>query len=513
MLGNGLSRLLGMVREIVIAGLFGDSSATDAFTAASRVPTTVYDLFIGGMIAAALIPVFSDYFTEELKEELARLVSSLLILVSSALAAVVAVLYILAPWAMGIFGYGYPPEVQALAAGLLQVMVPSLLFMGLAAILTGFLYSRRSFAFPAFCAAAYNAGIILGALVLNPFLGVEGLAVGVLLGSVLQVLVLFPALRGLPLSLRLDPRHPALRKIVVLYAPVALGLVVSTIGVAIDTNLASRTGEGGLASMRFATTLVQLPLGLVATAMTSAILPTLSRYGPSVLAGSEKGDLREFKSYLALGVKMVILAIMPAAVGLVLLREPLVQLLFQRGSFDSEATQRTALAFLGYAPSLPAAAVDQMLIFAFYALKNTLTPVVVGLMGVGVYLAVALALISPLGFFGLTLANSAQIVFHTLVLLALLWRAVGGLSGLGLGSTLLKVTVACLTMAGVILGMEQAVPAWTERSTTPGGLGAVLLAGGAGVLAYVAVVLLLQVDEAWRVWRLAWGRLGRVAQP
>lgn len=510
MLGNALSRLLGMVREMVIAGLYGDSSFTDAFTAASRVPTTVYDLLIGGMIAAALIPVFSDYLSQDLKNELGQLVGTLIALISMALAVVVAFIYFVAPWAMEVFGYGYSPEVQALASGLLQVMAPSLLFMGLAAIFTAFLYSKRSFTFPAFCAASYNAGIILAALALHSYIGVAGLALGVLLGSILQVVVQLPALRGASLRPRLDFRHPAVQKIVRLYTPVALGLVVSTVGVAIDTNLASRTGEGGLAAMRFATTLAQLPLGLVATAMASAILPTLSRYGPSVLSGTAKSELGEYKSYVALGIKLVFMAIMPAAVALVLLREPVVHLLFQRGNFDSEATQRTALAFLGYAPSLPAAAVDQMLIFAFYALKNTLVPVVVGLMGVGVYLAVALPLITPLGFFGLTIANSAQIVSHTIVLMVLLWRVSGGLSNLGLGPTLLKVLAASLVMAGVILGVEQAFPSWAKDTTTLGILGYVVGAGGAGLLAYIAIVLLLRLEEAWRTWRIFWARLRRV---
>ena len=510
MLGNALSRLLGMVREMVIAGLFGDSSFTDAFTAASRVPTTVYDLLVGGMIAAALIPVFSDYFTEQMKEELGRLVSTLVTMMSAVMAVVAAATWFLAPWAMGIFGYGYSAEVQGMATGLLQIMVPSLLFMGLAAVFTAFLYSRRSFIFPAFCAAAYNAGIILAALTLHTVVGVAGLAAGVLLGSLLQVAVQYPALRGTSLRVRLDLRHPAIRKIVILYAPVALGLLVSTIGVAIDTNLASRTGEGGLAAMRFATTLVQLPLGLVATAVASAILPTLSRYGPSVLQGLGRQDLGEYKSYVALGVKMVLLAILPAAVGLVLLREPVVQLLFQRGNFDSGATQRTALAFLGYAPSLPAAAIDQMLIFAFYALKNTVVPVAVGLMGVGVYLAVALPLISPLGFFGLTLANSAQIVSHTIVLLVLLWRVVGGFSGFGLGATLLKALAASLAMAAVITAVEQIFPAWAKGSTTLGISAYILVAGGAGMAVYAAAILVLKVDEAWRAWHLAWSRLARL---
>jgi len=269
-------------------------------------------------------------------------------------------------------------------------------------------------------------------------------------------------------------------------------------------------GEEGAGEIPRIGARVQLPLGLVATAVASAILPTLSRYGPSVLQGLGRQDLGEYKSYVALGVKMVLLAILPAAVGLVLLREPVVQLLFQRGNFDSGATQRTALAFLGYAPSLPAAAIDQMLIFAFYALKNTVVPVAVGLMGVGVYLAVALPLISPLGFFGLTLANSAQIVSHTIVLLVLLWRVVGGFSGFGLGATLLKALAASLAMAAVITAVEQIFPAWAKGSTTLGISAYILVAGGAGMAVYAAAILVLKVDEAWRAWHLAWSRLARL---
>ena len=509
MLGNALSRLLGMVREMVIAGLFGSTSATDAFTAASRVPSTVYDLLIGGMIAAALIPVFSDYYSTQMKEDLGRLVSGLLTLVTAALATVAAIIYFLAPQVIAIFGQGYSPEVQAVATDLLKAMLPSILFLGMSAIFTSLLYSRRSFVFPAFCAAAYNTRIIVAALPVHQFLGITSLVVGVLLGSLLQVVVQLPALRGMPLHLVLDLRHPALVRIMKLYTPVAMGLVVSLVGVAIDTNLASHTGEGNLASMRFATTLIQLPLGLVATAMASAILPTLSRYGPSALSGPDPQPLADYKRYLSMGIKMVLLLIMPAAVGLVLLREPVVQVLFQRGNFDAEATQRTALAFLGYAPSLPAAAIDQMLIFAFYALKNTVAPVVVGVLGVGVYLVVALTLIAPLGFFGLTLANSAQIVFHTLVLLFLIRRVLGGFSGLGLGAATLKVLTASLSMAVVVSGVSQSMLFWFDVSGTVGALAQVLAAGGTGLLAYAGIVLLLRVDEAGRFWSLARRRLGR----
>jgi putative peptidoglycan lipid II flippase len=234
-------------------------------------------------------------------------------------------------------------------------------------------------------------------------------------------------------------------------------------------------------------------------------LPTLSRHA----SGATSAGSDAYKVTLARGVSMVLMLIVPASIGLAVLREPLVRLLFQHGAFDAEATARTTLAFLCYSPSIPFAAVDQLLIFAFYARQNTVTPVMVGVLGVAVYLVVALTLLPTLGMAGLVLANSAQWIIHALVLLALLWRAIGGLRGYGLGWSTLKVLIAGLVMGLVVLAVQPAVGALA----TGGGLAglAVELAAlaGLGIAVYGGLAVALHVDEVGWLWALAVGRLRR----
>ena len=195
--------------------------------------------------------------------------------------------------------------------------------------------------------------------------------------------------------------------------------------------------------------------------------------------------------------------------GLAVLREPLVRLLFERGAFDAGATARTALAFLCYSPSIPFAAIDQVLIFAFYARKNTVTPVLVGVLGVGIYLAVALPLMPSLGMAGLVIANSVQWVAHALVLLALLWRAVGGLRGLGLGATAAKVAAASALMGAAVLLAgplaEGILPGSGAADLAVRLTGMVVL----GVGVYVLAALALRLGEISWLWGLARERLGR----
>ncbi len=492
MLGNVASRLLGVFREQVIAALFGASGLTDAFVAASTVPTTIYDLLIGGAISAALIPVFSDYADEDPKE-LARVASIIISLATLALLAVTAAMAFLAPQLVAILGAGFAPQVRAQAISLVRLILPSILFMGLSGVLTAILYSRQRFALPAFSVAVYNVGIIAVALLFSDRIGITSLVIGTLVGALLQVILQLPGLRPLRLTFSLDLSHPAVRRIIRLYLPVALGLLVTVVGVFIDRNLASRTGVGSMAAMRFATLLIQFPIGLVATAISFALLPTLSRYATMAEEGSHPEALSLYKRTLTLGIKMALLAMLPATVGLVVLRMPIVQLLYQRGLFDANAAELTSLAFLFYSPQLPFVALDQILIFAFYARKNTIVPVLVGVLSVGAYLVTALSLIEPLGMPGLCLANAVQNSLHGVVLLAILWRILGGLRGYGVGWLMVKAATASIIMGGVIYWLTMLLP----DSSTGLGYTAITLAavGGVGIASYAALLFLLRVDE------------------
>lgn len=556
-LGNVASRVLGLVREQVIAGLWGAHAATDAFTAASRVPLALYDLLIGGAISAALIPVFSDYSNPSHSQKLGQLASAVLNLLAILLLVALAPLLFFAPQLMRLFAYGFSAQTQELAVGMVRILSVSLVFLGLSGVFTALLYARQRFVLPALCGSLYNLGLIAAALLLHRFLGVTSLVLGAVLGTLLQALAQLPGLGGLRYSFRIDLNDAGVRRILGLYLPAAAGLAVSAVAIAIDTHLASRTGEGNLAAMRFATTLVQLPLGLLATATGFAILPTLSHLaaqakegpepgaldadwtqtavpevsGPEALLGSQPSlaggpqtyegspEPRDrlqaslaYKQTIALGLRMVFLTVLPATLGLVMLRLPIIRLLFQRGAFDALATQRTALAFLAYSPGLPAAAVDQVLIFAFYALKRAIVPVLVGVAGVGVYLVVALSLMGPLGMPGLALANSVQWIAHGSLMALLLWREVGGLKGLGLKRTLLHGAVASAGLAGYLSLMGSAfAPPWAEAD--PWALGGFLLLVGSGaVLFYGLALAALGAEELRLLWRLARTRMGWTAE-
>ncbi|MBU1878622.1 MAG: murein biosynthesis integral membrane protein MurJ, partial [Chloroflexi bacterium] len=438
-LGNILSRVLGLVREQVIAALFGATAVTDAFTVAGNIHTVIYDLLVGGMLSAALVPVFSDYADDP--AELGRVTSVIATVIGLMMTIVAVVLMAGAPLLVQLMGPGFDAATQALAVDLVRIVLPAVVFMGLSGVFMAVLYAREVFTYPAFAAAAFNGGIILGALVLTSGLGPMSLAVGVLLGALAQMVLQVPGLWTQRVQIRPALRgslsHPAVRRILRLYAPIGAGLVVSQVGVVIDRNLASQTGAGGMAAMRFGTTLIQLPLGLVAAAVSLAVLPTLARYAAAA------DGLTRFKDALAVGIKLVILTILPATVGLIVLREPIVRLLFQHGAFDAAATQRTALVFLCYAPQLPFAALDMLLIFAFYARKNTLLPALVGVLTVEIYVIVALGLTNALGHdvTWLALANAVQNSAHGLIMFAFLVWILGDLGGRGIWGTTLKAVV------------------------------------------------------------------------
>lgn len=484
MIGNVASRLLGLVREQVIAALFGASGATDAFVAASTVPTTIYDFLIGGAISAALVPVFSDYADDPKHgDDLSRMVSTLLTLAALVLAVIVGALILLAPQVIDVLGTGFAPAVRADAIDLVRWLLPATFFMAISGILTALLYARQQFVMPAFVTATYNASIIIVALLLAGTLGIQSLVAGVLIGAFMQVVLQARAAGGLHVHPSLDLSHPGLRRALKLYLPVAVGFVVTIAGIFLDRNLASRTGEGSMASMRFATTIIQFPLGLVSVALSAAILPTLSRQAGA--DGGKPGD--EYRHTLALGIKLAMIAMVPAMVGLIILREPLVRLLFERGRFDAADTGRTALAFLAYAPQLPFVALDQLLIAAFYARKNTVTPVIIGVVCVGLYLVTALGLLDAWGMPALAFANAVQNSSHAVILLALIWPAVGGLGGLGIGQTTGKVLAASAAMG---------VAAWLITERMGGSLASIAVAGAVGAAVYAACVWLLRVEEA-----------------
>jgi len=493
--GNVISRILGLVRETVIANLFGATGLVSAFRVAQIIPTMLYDLLVGGMVSSALVPVFSEQ-AERDRTALWHLASLVLSLAVVVLGVVILVIEVVAPQVAVLLAGGFDAELLSVITRLLRITTPAVLFLSLSGIVTGLLYAFKRFALPAFTAAIFNATIVVVALVGVSIFGwgIDVLAVGLLLGAILQVVLQLPGLRDARLRFEIDLHHPALRRIGKLYLPVILGLAISQIAVAIDRNFASRTGEQSIAWMQNATTLIQFPLGLVASAISLAILPTLSRLASE--ATETNVTLEEFMNTLATGLRLVLVLIIPATVALFVLAQPIVALIFEHGKFEPFDTRQTMLALRLYLLGLTFAAIDQPLIFAYYARQNTLTPALVGLLGVGFYLTAALlpTLVRPMQMSDLVLANSVQWLGHALVMLWLVNR-LATLRGRGLEPTILKAGVASAVMGLILWATLPLMKMWLPPVGLLAELGLVgsLSLIGAGI--YLLLLWLLRTQE------------------
>lgn len=470
-LGNICSRILGLAREIVITYLFGATGAVDALQAAIIVPKAIYDLLIGGHINGAIVPVFSDVITSRGKEELWRVLSALMSLVIAVLALLVLLIEALAPQIVPLVASGADAATQRLAVELLRLTAPALLFMSLFALFSGALFALRSFTLPAFAGVVFNACIVLVTLALAPSLtllpalnragahvapfvlarpaaGITVVALGWLIGAGAQMALQLFGLRLDRLRFSLHWRHPALKRIGALYLPVMLSLVIDTLIIRpFSYNLASHSIEGGITIMNLATTLIQFPQGLVATAISVAILPTLARQSAAMTAQAG----RAFKDTLGLGLRLTMALILPAAAGLFVLAVPIIGLLFENGAFLAADTEITATALRLYLLGLPFAAFDLLLVYAFYARKDTLSPALIGIVSLVAYLAVALMLFERFGLYSLMLADSVKHLTHAAISLALLQRRLGGFGRQRLLLTGLKSALASLIMAAAAL--------------------------------------------------------------
>jgi putative peptidoglycan lipid II flippase len=348
------------------------------------------------------------------------------------------------------------------------------------------LYALHRVTLPSFAAAVYNAGIIVCAIALARPFGVTGLVIGLLVGAAAQLTLQLVGLRGRLPRLSLDLTQPAVRRIMRLYAPVAAGLVVSALVVVLDTRLASLTGDASLAAMRFATQVVQLPLGLVATALSFAVLPVLSRYGAAGAAD------RGFRDTLALGIKAALFLIAPLSIALLTLRDPIVALLFRRGAFGADDVVITSRALFFYAPQLPFVAVDQLLIAAFYALQNTRLPVIAGVVCAFIYAAVATLTLEPMGMAGLVLANTIQNSAHAVILLAVLARRHAAAVPPGLAGVTTRIAIASALMALVCVLVQNLAPAPAQPLPAAAYL---LIVGAVAGGVYLVTLLALRGEE------------------
>jgi putative peptidoglycan lipid II flippase len=479
-----LSRLLGLGREIFIGSQFGTSRELDAYLAAFRIPDLIFQLIAGGALGSAFIPTFTGYLVEERSSEAWSLASSIvnLVLIILTLCAVLAAL--LSPWLVGhVVAPGFTPEQQQLTVRLMRVMLLSTIVFGVSGVAMSILNSYRHFLLPALAPAVYNLCIIGGAAFLAPSLGVFGLALGVVAGSLMHLGIQIPQLlrKGLCYRPVIDVSQPGVREVGRLMLPRVLGLAAVQINFLVNTFLASGLAGGSLAALNYAWMLMLLPQGVFAMGIATAAFPTFSDL-------AARGKRRELKETLSATLRLILYLAVPSTVALILLREPLINLLLQRGRFDPSSTATVAWALQFYALGLVAHSALEIVTRAFYSLHDTRTPVVVGVAAMGVNIILSLLLLAPLLHGGLALANSLATVGETAVLLIIIRRRLGGLQGRGLLWSATKTLVASLVMAAGLLVYAR----WTAGSHVLVQAGGAILVGG---ILFLLASLVLRSDE------------------
>ena len=454
MLGNLGSSVIGMVRQIVVTAL--GPAIAGPFNSAILPARTFNDFLINGSVSGAMIPTFNDYAAPDKRDELRRIVFTLVNLILIIMVVATIVYALLAPNFVAFLVQGYTGPEQQLALQYSQIIFFSLIALGPFAVLLSALFALKEFGWPAFATAAYHIGIILGAIV-GSFVGERyyghlGLAFGVLVGAIGEIALLLPGIRNQHLRYMfvLDLKHPALRRILKLYAPVSFSFLVTMCLVFLDQHLASLTRPNGAANyvaMTAATTLIQFPVGLVAAALSFAVLPTLSEH-------AREGDLERFKGTLLLGFRLGLLLMIPAAAGLIVLREPIAFLIFRHHNESGADASLIAVALQNYAYQLPFVAIDQLLIAAFYARKNTIIPVTVYVVSILGYLAVALPFWQTIGMPALAFANTVQNSLHAIILLVILRFTIGSIHVRALLPTVLKILLATAILVAIAWGLQ-----------------------------------------------------------
>jgi putative peptidoglycan lipid II flippase len=507
------SRVLGLAREQIFAALFGGGRIMDAFTIAFRIPNLLRDLFAEGALSTAFVTVFTK--TAALEDDVAawRLANKVATLAGVTLSAITVLGILSAPWLVAVLAPGFDPDKAALTVTLTRVMYPFILLVSLAALVMGMLNARSVFGVPAMASSFFNLGsIVAGVLIglwLDPHFGqraILGLAIGTLIGGALQLLVQLPALHAQGYAWRADFhwRDPGVRAILRLMGPSVIAASTTQVNVLINSVFASQLGDGPTFWLTVAFRLMQLPLGIFGVALGTVALPLLARMAAT-------GNITAFRSELARGMRLAFLMTIPASVGLMVLAEPIISVLYQHGRFGAHETAESAGALRFYAIGLCGYAALKVLVNAFYALDKRKTPMVVSCLAVGVNLLLNWIFTLQLGWGhrGLAFSTACVATSNFLILYVLMRAHLGTLESRAMLRLLGKIALATSCLLAISwAGGHYLLGNWALQAFWPK-LASLLLVIGAGAGAFFLAASALGIGEVHDITRAVRRRLQR----
>ncbi len=436
-----ISRILGYAKDMILAVFFGATGLSDTFFVAFRIPNLLRELFAEGSMSSAVIPVLTEHQTKYGDEEAKRLVRIIFTSITIFVGLICVLGIIFAPAIVTAIAPGFlnMPDKFSLTVLLTRLMFPFLLFISLAAIVMGALNTRRIFFTPAVAPAMLNITIIAAVLLLAP--GMEqpiiAVAIGVAIGGLVQFAFQLPSFfkNGYSLTPQYDFRHPGLKKISILILPATMGMAVAQINIFISTILASYLAEGSITYLYYSMRLIQFPIGIFGVAMGMAVLPTLSEH-------AVKGDFDSLRSDFSFALRLLFFMTIPAMAGLIALREPIVNMLFQRGKFDYAATIGTSQALLFYSLGIWAMVGVRIVTVSFYSMQDTRTPVKVAVIALLTNIILSLIFLGPLQHSGLALANAIASSVNFTALFFMLRKKLGRVEGRKIAASFIKISTA-----------------------------------------------------------------------
>ncbi|CDF57753.1 murein biosynthesis integral membrane protein MurJ [Thermobrachium celere] len=489
-----LSRILGFIREMIIAKVFGRNSVTDAFFAAFTIPDVMYDLLVAGALSSGFMPVFNEHLAKE-DEEGAWKAANTFITVALIFIVIFNILYYaLAKYLIPLVAIGNAkdPATYALTVKLTRFMTISVSFTVCAGLTMGILNSYKIFTTPALGPVLYNVGIIIGAILLGGKFGIYGLATGVILGALLNFGVQVPNFLkvGKRFRFELNTKNESYRRMLRLMGPALLGLAILRINLVVNQNIASILDQGSITALRYAQRIMMLPVGIFGASVSTAIFPTLN-------AHIARKEFDEYKAVISQGLRTLIFITIPATVGLVVLNKPIVRLLFKTGKFTEQDVLVTAFALSFYALGILGQCAVPVLTRSFYSLQDTKTPVKIGALIVVFNITLNLLFVkfSGLAIGGIALTSSLAAILQMVLLYRMLGKKVNGLRTREVIVSLTKSIAASVAMGVVVFLSSLVVEKFIGSVSKLAQLINVGISITLGVLVYGLAAYLFKMEE------------------